>query len=330
MLIKRQHVAILCILAFLALAPLACQADGGSPVYVHVTAGGRPLNSGALAVFVNGTQAGYVGDNTYEGAASDNSTADVSASYNGYCVSGTVFVEGRGDASLDFSADQVKYVVRGTIYSVSSLGRSPWLDEHEKVLVNGVPASIDGYTYTATLYAPGEGDPIDVKVVHDSGYVLGEASGRVDLVAGSANVDVDVQALEVSGDVFMDDVPADGATLFVYVNDRPHGPVTAIAAMDNGTLIGPMFLAVIPGAHPGDHVTLTASKGDGVGVVTQGVLDYRVFLTVNLKNVDTYVPYSDAQMPSQPDPAVMPAGPADQKGPGTQYMLFAKKAWEYQ
>jgi hypothetical protein len=58
-----------------------------------------------------------------------------------------------------------------------------------------------------------------------------------------------------------------------------------------------MFSLPIPGGHPGDRVSIAASRGDSSGIVCQDVSDYRVFLTVNLKSTATYLPYAGSATP---------------------------------
>lgn len=122
-----------------------------------------------------------------------------------------------------------------------------------------------------------------------AGDLPGNAIGQAGPAAGPANAAA--PALEISGDVYANDRPADGASLFVYVNDRPHGPIMAFTGR------GPMFSVSIAGGHSGDRVTLTASKGDYAGIISQDVADRPIFLTLNLKNSNIYIPYSDATMP---------------------------------
>jgi hypothetical protein len=222
--------------------------------------------------------------------AGDNTTQ---AEYNttlSPAENGTFLADLGEDLIPDTPPAPVEYVISGTIYAVTPTDRRPWTEGHIKVYVGEAEAAMEGSAYAAVLTGLDGGENVDVTVVHDSGYVLGSARGQVSL---STVIDVDAPALDISGDVYWDDHPADGATLFIYVNDRPYGPVKASASQ------GPMFSVSIAGGHPGDHVSVTASKGDRSGIVSQDAPDYNMFLTVNLKNSRTYIPYTDASMPIQ-------------------------------
>ncbi len=186
-----------------------------------------------------------------------------------------------------------RHVVTGTIYTVSAGERRPWADGRLRVYVNGAQATVDGAAYSATIIPA---DEVEVTLVHDCGYLLGMSAGIADPSGGPTRIDVEAQALEISGDVYSDGRPADGACLFVYLNDQPVGPIHAASGQ------GPMFTVSIPGGHPGDRVSITASKNDRSGIVSQDVSDHRVFLTVNLKDMATYLPYTDSAMPFREKP----------------------------
>src|SRR5271157_73323 len=209
----------------------------------------------------------------------DNPSVDVMASYNGYCVSGsTPIISGMADSCLDLGPGQVEHRVSGTIYTVADGARYPWSRAgHAGVFVNGVPATVDGATYAAVLRAPADGEPLDIAVIDKGGYTLGESSGHVDLSGSSDSIDVEVPSLEVSGDVYSGGVPVDGASVVIYDNDRPVGPIVAHAGA------GPMFSKAIDGGHPGDRITVAASEDDEGGIAIQDTPDYSVFLTVNLQ-----------------------------------------------
>jgi len=246
-----------------------------------------PLASGVPAVFVNGSRAEYAGDGTYQSSldTGDNPSVDVMASYNGYCVSGsTPVISGNADSCLEFAPGQVEHTVGGTIYTVADGARYPLSGDHPiGVFVNGAPATLDGPNYTAVLRAPADGEPLDIAVIDKGGYTLGEATGHVDLSHSSDNIDVEVPSLEVSGDVYSGSVPADGASVVIYDNDRPVGPIIARAGP------GPMFTRAIEGGHPGDRITVAASKDDRQGIAIQDTPDYQVFLTVNLQTAGPWI-----------------------------------------
>ncbi len=196
------------------------------------------------------------------------------------------------DTGISSSPDRT---VTGTIYAVSAGERRPWADGRLRVYVNGDLAAVDGETatYSATV-SPAE--EVEVTLVHDCGHILGRSAGIPDPSGGATRIDVEAQALEISGDVYSDDLPVDRACLFVYLNDQPVGPILADSAQ------GPMFSVSIPGGHPGDRVSITASRNDRSGIVSQDVSGYRVFLTVNLKGTATYLPYTDSAVPFQEKP----------------------------
>jgi hypothetical protein len=281
---RRLSMACLCMLALLLLFSMACDA---ATVRVHLNSGGMPLASGVPAVFVNGSRADYAGDGTYQASldTGDNPSVDVMASYNGYCVSGsTPIISGMANSSLELAPGQVEHRVCGTIYSITDGARNPWSGDGQMgVFVNGAPATVDGPTYAAVLRAPADGEPINIAVIDKGGYTLGESSGHVDLSRSSDGVNVEVPSLEVSGDVYSGGAPADGASVVIYVNDRPVGPIMAHAGP------WPMFSTAINGGHPGDRITVTASKDDHRGIAIQDTPGYNVFLTVNLQKTGPWI-----------------------------------------
>jgi hypothetical protein len=129
-----------------------------------------------------------------------------------------------------------------------------------------------------TGYDNTTGDPFNVSIMPDNGYVNGTCSSL------NNTTNADAQVMEVSGDVYAGGEPADGATLLIYVNDSLYGPVIA-----HGTS-GPMFSVDIPGCSPGDQITITASKGDYTGFTDQCTTGYQVFLTVNMTRSDMNFP----------------------------------------
>ncbi|MCD1294475.1 hypothetical protein CUJ83_05605 [Methanocella sp. CWC-04] len=268
------------------------------PVYVHVNAGGDPLYSGAPDVIVNGLNAKYYDCGIYYvdlPFVNNDTLINATVTYNGYGVTDSSPMTGSGSVDLfvNFPEDQVNYVINGTIYGHDSFGRHPWTNEHITVSVNGVDALVDGANYTAVLRAPDEDETLNITVKHDCGQVLCEKYDRVSLSSQDLNVDLDIDVMEVSGDVYYSDSPAEDSVLFVYVNDRPMGPITAASKYDDsGKRVGPMFSVNIPGAHCGDHVLITASNGIAKGIVAQDAMDNKMFLTVNLKKIDVYVPYT--------------------------------------
>ncbi len=185
--------------------------------------------------------------------------------------------------SGQYEAAPAPTAVSGTIYATSGGARWPWPDGHISVYVNGVQATVTGSTYSATITPA---DHVEVALIHDCGYLLGMSRSAADMSGVPLNIDIEAPALEVSGDVYAEDQPADGASLLVYLNDRPYGPVNATSGH------GPMFSMYLPGGHPGDRVSIAASRGDSSGIVCQDVSNYYVFLTVNLKSTAAYLTYA--------------------------------------
>lgn len=290
--------AALLVISGTGLAAIGEMGDICCHLYINTTSDGQPIKSKSISVEANGLPAKYLGGGQYYVSVPlqpDVTIVNANATYNGYTVTGTgeAGEDGTGKLTLDFPGDAVRHTVTGTIYFIDNGERYPWHDDRITLYVNGMAALLDGPNYSINLSALSSGDIVTVKVVQDCGYVLGEKSVLLDAGERETCVDVEVQSLVISGDVYMDGYPADGSTLFIYINDRPTGPITATSVYDhNGTQHNPMFSTSIPGAHPGDHIVITASRGGHVGIVTQDALDYDIFLTINLKDIRMYVPYA--------------------------------------
>ncbi len=298
---RSPYMALLCVLALLLFAP-PCQADS-----VHIHHLSEKLPGKVPAVFADDNLVDPVDvqlppedlpDLVPVVSMNDSPAMDASATVEPVdslnASSEAIYAPIQYVQAEAGPAMPPEHVIRGTIYSVSSGGRRPWADEHLRVYVNGIRAVMNGPTYFVVLLAPADGDPVEVALEHDCGYLLGRSTGYVDLSEGSTSIDVEAPALEISGDVYIDNLPADGACLFVYLNDRPFGPIEATSGQ------GPMFSVSIPGGHPGDRVSITASRGDRSGIVSQDMSGYYAFLTVNLKGTATYLPYTDSAMPFRP------------------------------
>lgn len=282
--------AILCSLA----AALSILPQGDTPLYVHLYADNISLDSGAANVTISGFPAEYMFNGTYIAMVSLDDMScpfDVRVEYgiNNYTQTFDGLPDCEEDVVVNVPMWVAGYTVTGKIYTGDGNWLTPWSDESIVVTVNGIPATMEGENYTAVLAAPPEADA-DVKVTHECGYLLSEKMVPLNASSNATTVDMVVRPLIVNGDVYLDGSPADGATVFIYVNDRPYEPITTEAVYDeDGTLSRPMFHALLPGAHPGDRLQLMAALHDRTGIVTQDAQDYPMFLTINLKDVDLNV-----------------------------------------
>ena len=115
----------------------------------------------------------------------------------------------------------------------------------------------------------------------------------------------EVFSVRVSGNVYYDKMPVQGADVTVYLNDRPVGKTTA----------GDIYMFEVPGVRMGDTIRVDAAYEGFTGTASEVVKFKSVSLNVNIKSGRSFIRNALDFLPTQDDISQTAAGqqPAQQQ-----------------
>jgi hypothetical protein len=126
-----------------------------------------------------------------------------------------------------------------------------------------------------------------------------QAITPADVTAQSAD---EIFSVRVSGNIYYDKLPVQGAEVTVYLNDRPAGKTTA----------GDIYMFEVPGVRMGDTIRVDATYEGFTGTASEVVKFKSVSLNVQIKSGRSFIRNALDMLPTKDDISQAEQQPAQQ------------------